>query len=210
MTGFAATFLIFVATIACVTVLLAVFKWLINNSKRKQCEDLRRLYQSYIKGEEDEETLQREKYKLLRLFDQAGVRDTGVSSSPPSGSLGRPSHSVRYDPGPLSVFDLFPTRREDLVPLVNGKLSQASGTYLSRMQDASNPLYWIESITYLPRNVATYFDISPQGLATKVLTVLYWILWFVSSLLFAIVGSDLFLEWAIDYFRAWDFFRVGG
>lgn len=175
---------------------MAVFKWLINRSKRAKCETYREAYERYANGKEEESTLQQIKPRVIRLFRQADVHDVGISTLSSAQNLRTTRlQTTHYDPGPLRVFDLFPTRRADLIPLIIGKFNEASGTYDHRMQDAVNPFYWIESIAYLPKRTAAYLGISTESMLTKTVSVIYWLVWLIGTLGAALIGSDLFLRW---------------
>ncbi len=195
LTVLATTFLGCVFAGFCLIVLLAILKWLINRSRRDRCDAYRDKFDSYVQGTELESELQRAKHEVLELFQRADVRDVGVSRFPPRRWGAKGVEPATYNPGPLSTFELFPTRRADVVPLIVGKFNEASGTYEHRMRDARNPLYWAESIAYLPRHIAAYLNMAPESLLTKTLTVAYWLIGSVWTLIAAIVGSDLFLEW---------------
>lgn len=201
LTTLAAGFVALVLAGVGVTTLLAVLKWLINRSKRNQCDSYRQVFERYVKENEEERTLQRAKPRIMMLFQQANVADVGVSMLTPEKGLGALGpRAASHRPGPLSAFGLFPTRRPDLAPLMLAKFNEAAGTYEQRMQDACNPLYWLESIAYLPRHIATYLGVSSDNMITKLLLVVYWFAGFAGSVIASIIGSDVFLEWLVEKF----------
>ena len=54
-------------------------------------------------------------------------------------------------------------------------LSAAKGIFKSRIFEAFSPLYWINCILFLPRNILTYLGLDADGIMSKILQLLYWI-----------------------------------
>jgi len=147
-------------------VILAI-RFLINLSRYLQCWNYLEEYKQYIEGggwKIVENSLQ-----IIKLFQDAGVEDTTVSHIEEIGY----GHLQSFRP---SVFRNISNKREDIVRHVLAMFHQAMGSYRSRMYETINPIFWIESLIFLPRQLLKYLGVSPESLPSKILQVIYWVL----------------------------------
>ena len=72
-----------------------------------------------------------------------------------------------------------PVRREDIVRITLGMFHRAIGVYRSRMIETINPLYWIETIIFLPRQILNYLGVTPESVIIKIAQLIYWLAAFV-------------------------------
>ncbi len=68
-------------------------------------------------------------------------------------------------------------------------LHEAIGTYRARIFETFLPMYWIELLLYLPREILRYLGLPPESLATKTLQLFYWFLGLVATVLWAFFQS---------------------
>jgi len=54
--------------------------------------------------------------------------------------------------------------------------NEAIGYYRDRTVEAFNPLYWVETLIYLPRTLLSYIGVNPENVVVKSLQVLYWLI----------------------------------
>jgi hypothetical protein len=81
----------------------------------------------------------------------------------------------RIAKGNLNVIDNFPNKRQDIVLSTINLISEAYGVYRSRIFESINPLYWIDSVIFLPRTVLEYLGVKNENIAVKILNIIYWI-----------------------------------
>jgi hypothetical protein len=89
------------------------------------------------------------------------------------------------------VFRNLSNRREDVVMLIVSMFHKAMGVYKSRMWETINPLYWIESIIFLPRQLFTYLRVPPESVLIKLGQAIYWLLCIAAGLIYGIYKPDV-------------------
>lgn len=77
--------------------------------------------------------------------------------------------------GSASVLDNFPNRLEDHAVFTSRLIDEALGVYRQRFWETFNPLYWIDSILYLPRTILSYLGLKPDSVFVKFLNIFWWI-----------------------------------
>lgn len=146
---------------------IALFKLISNTIKYIQCKGLCDLYFKWLlrdpKAPIAEYTSQ-----VVKLLKDAGVEDGFLPFVQPAGY-------GQLATGTTSVFANFPNRREDMATMTVKMFDQAKGVYRSRVWEAINPIYWIETIIYLPREMLKYLGVSSDNVGAKFLQVVYWI-----------------------------------
>lgn len=88
--------------------------------------------------------------------------------------------------GQASVIDNFPSAREDFFYACRGMIHEAKGVYKKRIFETFNPLYWIEAVINMPREVLTYFGLSAENVITKIAQVLWWTFGVIASFTYAL------------------------
>ncbi len=149
-------------------VFLAVLfiRFIIIFSKYIQCKHYFDEYKKFIEDggwQVTESSLQ-----IIKLFRDAGVEDTTVSHVEEIGY----GHLQSYRP---SVFRNISNKRVDIVNIVLAMFHKAIGTYRNQMIETINPIFWIETVIFLPRQFLSYLGVSPDNLASKILQTLYWL-----------------------------------
>ena len=125
-----------------------------------------------------------ERAQVIKLFKEAEVQDGTLPFVEPAG-YGFVSQGV------ASVFDNFPSKREDIVQVTIRMFQEAIGVYRTRTLEAINPLYWIELVVFLPQKVLKYLGVSAESLLTRVITLLWWVTSVVAAFLFALYRPDV-------------------
>ena len=159
-------------------------KLFINLSKYIQCKRYRNKYSRWLQGSKEELSLFEHKSQVIKLFKDAGVKDSAVGVAQPVGY-----GQIRL--GNASVFANFPHRREDIVVSTLRMFSEAVGVYRSRTLEAFNPLYWIEFIRNLPRHILSYLGVSSESVVIKIFQLIYWIVGAVFSFLVALYKPEI-------------------
>ncbi len=81
--------------------------------------------------------------------------------------------------------------REDVVGMTQAMFHKSIGIYRSRMIDAINPIYWIEFVIYLPKNVFQYVGASPESTLVKSTQIIYWLVAGIVGFLFSVFGDEI-------------------
>lgn len=119
--------------------------------------------------------------EVIQLFKEAGVEDALRPHVEPVGY-------GQIQTAQVSVMDNFPNSRKDFVQITVSKFHQAIGTFKSRMWEALNPLYWIESVIMLPKTALTYVGVKPEHFSVKILQLIYWLTVFILTALYNFFG----------------------
>jgi hypothetical protein len=146
----------------------------------------KRYYDEYLKwlGVHRTSKLLEKRAQVVALLKDAGVDDSYVGFAQPVGFM-------QIQTGNASVFDNFPSAREDIATIANTMLLQAIGTFRSRIWQTFNPLFWIEFLIYLPRHAFKYLGVSPDGVVVKLAQIVWWIACAVFSFLYALYKPEL-------------------
>ncbi len=105
--------------------------------------------------------------QIVQLMKGAGITDKFVSDTKHIGY-------GLIQPYRLSVLDCMDMERDDIFGLMTRNFHEAIGVYRSRMWETVNPLYWVEWIIYLPREVVGYFGVPEESFGVRVAQVIWW------------------------------------
>lgn len=146
--------------------IIVVYKLLRNFSKYVQCLILLGKYKRwcrdpYWKFVENKQT-------VISLFKDAGLHDSHIPVAEPIG------YSL-VQPGMVSLFENFPNNSPNMTKFTITMFHEAIGVYKHRMIDAINPMYWISSIIFLPKNILIGIGVKPENISIKILQFLYWL-----------------------------------
>lgn len=122
--------------------------------------------------------------QVVRLFKGDGVKDSHVSVA---NHIGYGRLSIKE----ASVFDNFPNAREDFAYPTLAMFREAIGTYRSRMLEAFSPLYWLETLIHLPREVLGYLGVSAESVFVKAAQIVWWVMGTLLSLLFVLYRPEI-------------------
>lgn len=143
-------------------------KFLLNLSRFLEAKSLFNDYLRHAQGEGGWSIMEKS-HRIATIIQNAGVQDSEVTDVQEIG-YGH-IQAARF-----SVLNNVQNRREDVVLLLIGKFHEAFGVYKSRMLETINPVYWLETIIFLPRSFMNYLGVSSQNVMVKILQVVYWIL----------------------------------
>ncbi len=122
--------------------------------------------------------------EIIKLLKSAGISDSQVTYIEPIGY-------GKIQSGLVSAFDNLGNTRADVVTLFNSKLHQAIGVYRSRAIETINPIYWLEFIITLPKQVLSFLGIPPEATLSKIAQILYWLISVLLSLAYAIFKEEI-------------------
>jgi len=169
----------FVLLFVAVVVLL---KLALNLSKYVSTKALLKDYQTYVPNPTWE--FVEKTPRIVQLFRSAGVEDSKM----PHIELVGYGHVSTSN---VSVFANLTVTKEGIPAVVTGMFHQALGTYRSRMIDAINPLFWIEFVLTLPRQVLSYLGVPAQSIGSKIAQVVYWIVGGLIGIVYAAYSQEI-------------------
>ncbi len=171
-----------VRIMAVVIVSLLLLKFVLNLARFVR---MKRYLEKYKKwhSTRDEKFLE-SKSQVVRLVRDAGVSDQRISVSEHVGY-----GNLRVTEA--SVMDNFPHLSQDMSSAAQRLMREAIGTYRARMRETFNPLYWIEYLVYLPREVLDYLGVPAESIFVKVLQIVWWAIGTILSLLYVVYRPEI-------------------
>lgn len=165
---------------------LLLLKFVLNLSRYAQTKWHLSRYMKWLSESDStlDSKLLESKAQVVRLLKEAEVADSRLSVTQPIGYGHISAHQA-------SVLNSFPSDRADFANVMHRNFRQAIGTYRSRMIEAFNPLYWIETIIYLPREALRYLGVSSESGIVKVLQLIWWIIGSVVAILWVVFRPEI-------------------
>jgi len=108
------------------------------------------------------------KGQLKHVFKIAGVDEYKIPYVEPLG-LGFVSR------GHLSPADNLELLRQDVVGMVLKLFEHAAGNLKSRAVESFNPIFWIETIIYLPTKFFSYLNLNDDSRLVKLIQAIWWL-----------------------------------
>ncbi|MDP8267909.1 MAG: hypothetical protein P9L97_04195 [Candidatus Tenebribacter davisii] len=162
--------------------IICMLKIIINFFKYLRVKYLLKKYNAYLKNPDWE--FSKHRHEILKLFKEAGIEDGGVSISQ---HVGYGTLKVQ----PISVLKNINYLNEDVINIMTGNFYSAIGYYKLRFLETFNPIFWIEIIVFLPKNIFTYIGFQSKNVLIKIFQVIYWILGLFASI-YAIFNLNIF------------------
>lgn len=106
---------------------------------------------------------------VRKLFKQAGIQDSSIPSVDllGYGYVKQVKYSVLHNMGMMN---------EDVVGIMLHYFAEAEGFFRTGLLECISPLYWIQTILFLPSRLCEYMGISDSQVFVKILQLAYWIL----------------------------------
>ena len=161
---------------------VALIKVYINTSKYIQVNRYYEKYKRWLQGENI--YLRRNHHQVIKLFKDAGIQDTIFPLVEPLG-LGQIATTN------VSVFNNFPNATEAMGKATIGKFEQAIGVYHSRVFDTISPLYWIETILFIPKNAFNYLGLDSESILIKIFQLIYWFVGGMLTLIYSVYTNEI-------------------
>lgn len=168
--------------IAIIFLAIVAFKATSNFIKYKRCQKLSKMHLEWLADKSDKFT--QYKGEILSLFKGAGISDSMVPVTQPTGYGQIASFNA-------SLYLNFPSKVAAFAAGIADKFDQAVGIYRQRYLESFNPLYWIETILFLPKHLLQYIGISSDRIAFKLCNILCTFVWWLIGALFIFFGPQL-------------------
>lgn len=118
--------------------------------------------------------------EIKDLFQKANVNDKQIGYTQPLGFN-------QIQTGNASVIENMFVNNKRIVASALDLFDETLGTYKRRILETFNPVYWIEFILFLPRNIVKYLGFNEDTVFTRFFQLLYWIF----SAIYAIYSEQI-------------------
>ncbi|QVK17737.1 hypothetical protein KHQ81_12930 [Mycoplasmatota bacterium] len=113
--------------------------------------------------------LLRNKTSIERLVKMSNVKEPSVPVAIQCGY-------GQVATGMVSLLSRFPNNVEDDAIGTARLFETVIGEYNRRIFETINPLYWINLVIYLPKNILSYLGLNTESVIIKIAQIFYWIL----------------------------------
>lgn len=161
---------------------IIAYKMISNYVKYKRCQKLSKMHLEWLTDKCDNFT--QYKGEILALFKNADLTDSKVPVTQPSGYGQIASFSA-------STYLNFPSKAAVFAAEIANKFDQAVGVYHQRCLESLNPLYWIEAILFLPKNLLQYVGLDSEKVAFKLCNILLTFIWWLIGTLVIFFGPQI-------------------
>lgn len=156
-------------------IFVIAFKAISNYTKYKRCEKLSKMHIDWLADSCDE--FPQHKGEIKKLLLGANVPDSCIPTSQAIG-FGQIANAN------ASVYLNFPSKLAGIAVALADKFDEAIGTYRSRFLESFNPLYWIETILFLPKNLLRYIGLDSEKVTFKLCNILLTFIWWLFCAMF--------------------------
>ncbi len=152
-------------------------------------------YNQYLQNAIDDKsdwTIQENKHKIISIFRRASLKDFDLPVIEPGGFGYVKTMKI-------SLFDNLPLTREDIPSIVVQLFRESIGVFRSRMVDAINPIYWLESLVFLPKKLFSYLGVSADSLIIKIFQIIWWLVCATGTIIGIIFNSEFRIWFSTHY-----------
>jgi hypothetical protein len=154
------------------------YKLITNGIKYLKCKSFKFGYYQWLNGENDSFPTYRS--EIISLFKCANIEDLCVPAATPLG-FGQLATFKS------SAFTNFPSKVYEQAVLTEKLFNDAIGVYRTRTIESFSPVYWINAIVFLPKNLLCYLGLKPENVIIKLLQLSWWLF----GLLFGLFKDDV-------------------
>ena len=135
------------------------YKFFSNHIRQQKAMALKKKYIDWVTNEDSVPDMETYQYDIIELFKAAKVKNVRLSLS---------SRGMHKDID-IALFDNLLQRRTGIIREVLDAFDFAIGYYRSSKRKAISPLYWIESIIFLPKKIIEYIGADLEKTACDIL-----------------------------------------
>ena len=173
-------------------IFIIVYKFSVNTYRFIRCKCLRK---KYIEWQVDQNNdCPRTKSEVKDLFKRAGIMDATLAVAEPIGF----NHLSTYQ---AKILDNYPIIDSRCVDFTLRSFEEALGFYKNRIFETFNPLYWIDTIIFLPKHILDYIGINTEKVSSKILNVLLSFIWWV-LVVSATIYKDNIISFLNDFINS--------
>ncbi|WP_207706239.1 hypothetical protein [Clostridium sp. HBUAS56017] len=104
---------------------------------------------------------------IITLFKNADIKDAYIPTTSKIGYGRIASFNA-------SIMNSFPSAYEDFAVNITRMFHEAIGVYRSRIFETFSPIYWINSLIFLPKRFLTYLGLNAESVIVKLLQCIWW------------------------------------
>lgn len=165
-----------------VFIAIILYKALSNCLKMCQTKYYKKDFLNYLT--DNKNNIEQHKLQTIKLLKGAGVSDTYI----PVTQLTGYGQAATIQ---ASVFTNFPSNMQFVAVTANSMFDNAIGVYRSRIFESFNPIYWIELVIFLPKNILSYIGLDSEKTAFKLCNVILTCIWWVITAFFVFFKTEL-------------------
>ncbi len=171
-------------------IFMVCFLYKFVNSLNNLCKicKYKKLYCNYLSNNDSK--IFQYKTSCIALFKQFNISDAKIPITQKTGYGQFASFTT-------SLFENFPDNTTLFAPETRRIFEDAIGIAKYNLKQCFNPIYWINLVLFLPKNILTYLNVSAESIFIKICQLLYWI----CSILFTLFSNNIaeFLESFIKF-----------
>lgn len=171
--------------------LIVVYKALLNFTRLKQLQRYEKEFVSFLSDKPSK--IDEHKMQAIELFKKANIPDSQMPVTQPVGFGKVASFNA-------SVYHNFPMAERAIAEPTLLMFKNAIGVYKSRIFEAINPLYWIDLIVFLPKNLLTYIGLNMDNASSKLWNVFLSFVWWTFCTLVTIFQPEI-KQYIVEFIR---------
>jgi hypothetical protein len=125
-------------------------------------------YDSYITSNPNDLFINNNRKIIGEILSKAGLENESFHQAVPIG------YGKAYT-GTFKLFDNISLKNEYTINRFKLLFPEAEAIFKKRICESFNPIYWIEFIIYLPKNIFSYIGLERESIYIKITQVFYWI-----------------------------------
>lgn len=168
---------------------ILLYKFLSNLYYYLDCKRLKSIYIAWIRGENN--NCMYTKAKVLKLFKRAHIKDAAFFQSEHVGYGQIASYNIQ-------AMSNYPLLNEDHMNYTFRAYDEAIGYFKDEMLNSFNPIYWIDTIIFLPKTILEYIGADTEKVSSKILNVILTAIWWVITA-FGVIYHDKIISIIQDF-----------
>jgi hypothetical protein len=167
-------------------VAIICIKIMINSYYFFRVKKLYKIYDDYINKKIDYKKMIGYSEEIIEMFNKVGIEDLEV---PVVEMLGMQRIKASVQKNILIT-------RPDVIIQMNKLFFSTLGVFKRRIYESLNPIYWIETIIFLPQRAFSFLGVEKDKLLVRVFQLLWWIIAGFGSFFYSIYkpGLDLLIK----------------
>lgn len=152
------------------------YKCIINIIYLNQVSKLHSDYFDWLDNKIAYYEIAKKKHTFKTLVKKSNVMDAHLPTTQPMGF----GHIASFS---ASVSENFPNNSVDFATITNDMFCEMEGIFKNRILETFNPLYWLNLVIYLPKNLVEYLGLSSDNIGSKVLQLIWWLIGIIGTVL---------------------------
>ena len=165
-----------------ISIVIIAYKFLSNTIFYFRCKKLQQTYVEWIA--EKNASCTQHRSEVISLFKRAGVQDSYIPVTQPTGYYQLASFKA-------SVFHSFPSNLDGFAQITYRMFQEATGYYKMEALNAFNPLSWIETILFFPKNLLLYLGLNEEKFSFRLSNVVLTGIWWCILAIIALFDAEL-------------------